>query len=355
MKTNFNISESEKKQILDLHNVIKESLNTKLSKKRIDEQVAPQPKGVDLLKAARDKGCKIAVGGILKSAPGKPTILFKVADYDSKNGYFAKGDEIYIKDDMTFDVVKNQNGVKTLTSKGKPWACPALLEKAPDPNAVDMKTDSGREVATGNWTDKKDINIPDSELVQTYEQHPKYKNLWKKRATVNKSAGFTADQQSFINAWTGSTQEIKNNFSKNAYKFNPSAEDFATGQWTRNNYFIAPGSEVYFPADEKGQKGLKIFINVANLDKVPNRENCRAAIKTFVTMYKQSRGGLEPNAQVFADTKALVKLCKATIKFGGPFSKIDDDLNLLAGQTVDGIKGPTSLDSQNNPNPWRID
>jgi hypothetical protein len=43
------------------------------------------------------------------------------------------------------------------------------------------------------------------------------------------------------------------------------------------------------------------------------------------------------------------------MKFGGPFSKVDDDLNFLAGQTVDGRKGPTALDSKNNPNPFRID
>ena len=71
-------------------------------------------------------------------------------------------------------------------------------------------------------------------------------------------------------------------------------------------------------------------------------------------MYKQSVGGKQPEAQLFADTKAMVKLCKATIKFGGPFSKVDDDLKLLAGQTVDGYKGPTALDSKNNPSPFRI-
>ena len=245
------------------------------------------------------------------------------------------------------------NTAETKILKGPfKWSCP--VKKGPDQNAVDMKTDFEREVATGNWKDRKDINIPDSELAQTYEQHPKHKNLWKKKAAVNKSSGFTEDQQAFVSAWIGSTDETEQKFSQNAYKFNPTAADFATGQWTRDNYFIAPGSEVYFPADEKGQKGLKIFINVSKLNKEPNRENCRAAIKTFVNMYKQSVGGKQPEAQLFADTKAMVKLCKATIKFGGPFSKVDDDLKLLAGQTVDGYKGPTALDSKNNPSPFRI-
>jgi len=231
------------------------------------------------------------------------------------------------------------------------WSCPAKPKV--DQNVVDMETDSKREVGTGNWTDRQNINIPDSELVQTYEQHPKYKNLWKKKATVNKTKGFEEDQQAFIDAWTGSTDEMKTKFSTDAYKYNPTAKDFASGQWTRDNYFIAPGSEVYFPADEKGQKGLKIFINVNKLNKKASRENCRAAIKTFVTMFKQSRGGKEPEAQVFADTKALVRLCNATMRFGGLFSKVDDDLKLLSGQTVDGYKGPSS-DSRKNEIRFRI-
>ena len=67
----------------------------------VNEQATPTSGGgVEFLKAARDKGCKIAKGGVLRSAPGKPTVLYKKADYDSDQGYFKIGDELYIKDNF---------------------------------------------------------------------------------------------------------------------------------------------------------------------------------------------------------------------------------------------------------------
>jgi hypothetical protein len=354
---NFLINENEKNEILRKHEDLKKSLTETVSNRiknvsNFRETLSEQadPIFIDNRTAEQvKKDCVTdpSVKANLYVFKGKPAIKVNggpdnIRIYTNEPNQNFGGYNYYVL-----------NTAETKILKGPfKWSCPANPKV--DQNAVDMKTDFAREVATGNWKDRKDINIPDSELAQTYEQHPKHKSLWKKKAAVNKVSGFEPDQQSFINAWTASTEDTKTKFATEAYKINPGASDFATGQWTRNNYFIAPGSEVYFPADEKGQKGLKIFINAAKLSKEPNRENCRAAIKTFVNMYKQSRGGLEPNAQVFADTKALVKLCKATMKFGGPFSKVDDDLNFLAGQTVDGYKGPTALDSQGIENKWRI-
>jgi hypothetical protein len=347
---NFIVDESQKNKILKQHEDLKKSLveavtsKIKAAKTFLKEQSEPIFIDTRTIEKVKQECTKPNVKSLLTLFKGKPAIKVIGGPDDIK---------IYTNEPNTnFGgynwYVLNTAETKILKGPNK-WTCEA--KKGPDPNAGDIE----REVATGNYVDRKTLNIPDSELVQTYEQHPKYKNLWKKKATVNKSAGFTTDQQSFIDAWTASTPETKAKFSNDAYKINPEAKDFATGQWTRNNFFIAPGSEVYFPADEKGQKGLKIYINVNKLGVDPTRENCRAAIKTFVNMYREHLGGKEPDAKVFAETKSLVRLCKATVKFGGPFSKIDDDLKLLAGQTVDGIKGPTSLDSQNNPNPWRID
>jgi hypothetical protein len=330
------IEDVEKNSILEMHSKMKKN-------KVVLEQVQPE---IDAqLQAFVDDGR--AVGIVVPMNSTNPQLKFAIKQESTKT----PGKFRYLFIDKRVGMIENG---KFIFVKDAVWS-PGPAKQKVDPKAEDMKTDSGREVATGSWTDRKDINIPDSELVQTYEQHPKHKNLWKKKATVNKSSGFTEDQQAFIDAWMGSTPDIEEKVKEKAYKFNPTAADFATGQWTRDNYFIAPGSEPYFPADEKGKKGLKIFINVNKLDKEPNRENCRAAIKTFVNMFKQAQGGKQPEAQVFANTKALVKLCKATMKFGGPFSKVDDDLNFLAGQTVDGYKGPPARDSQNNPHPFRID
>lgn len=349
---NFLINENEKNEILRKHEDLKKSLTETVSnriksvsnfRKTLSEQ--SDPIFIDNRTAEQ----------VMKDCVTDPSVKANLYIWgkDRKPAIKVNGgpDNIRI---YTNEPNKNFGGynyyvlntAETKILKGPfKWSCPAKPKV--DQNAVDMKTDFGREVATGNWTDRKDINIPDSELVQTYEQHPKHKNLWKKKAAVNKSSGFTPDQQAFVDFWTGSTDEMKAKFSINAYKYNPTHADFASGQWTRDNYFIAPGSKEYFPADDKGEKGLKIFINANKLDKKVSRENCRAAIKTFVTMFKQSRGGKEPEAHVFADTKALVRLCNETMRFGGLFSKVDDDLKLLSGQTVDGYKGPSSAPQKN--------
>ena len=95
MKKTFQITEQEKKEILEQHNFFKKVLQSKSEVKRliVNEQTTPiTGGGIEFLKAARDAGCKIAKGAVLKSAPGKPTILYKKADYNSEKGYFKIGD-----------------------------------------------------------------------------------------------------------------------------------------------------------------------------------------------------------------------------------------------------------------------
>lgn len=327
------IKEEEKKIILEMHSQEKKSAILVEQSNDIQSQ----------LQAFVDDGR--VKGKVVKLTFKDPLYQFAIKQESTKTPgkfrYLFINKSIGVSGDGGITILKDTN-----------WT-PGQPTPKEDPNTGDIS----QEISAG-WTKKEDLrNVSDAELADLYDQHPKYKNLYRLKTGKDKKGGFTPDQQSFIDAWTGSTDETKNNFAKNAYKINPSAADFATGQWTRNNFFIAPGSEVYFPADEKGVKGLKVFINVSKLTetKQANRENCRGAIKTFVNMYKQSLGGVEPNAQVFADTKALVKLCKSTVKFGGPFSKVDDDLKLLSGITVDGVPGPSRLNSDNTPNKWRID
>jgi tRNA G18 (ribose-2'-O)-methylase SpoU len=87
MKNRFQITEQEKKEILEQHNLFKEVLKSKSKVKRlmVNEQATPTSGGgVEFLKAARDKGCQVAKGGVLRSAPGKPTVLYKKADFKDR-------------------------------------------------------------------------------------------------------------------------------------------------------------------------------------------------------------------------------------------------------------------------------
>ena len=154
MKVIFESSEQEKNAILEQHNLYKKVLQSKVTRLMINEQEQPSGGGREFLIAARDKGCKIAVGGKIMTAPGKPPVLYKIADYDSANGYFKKGDELYIKDDFTFDVVTTDaSGNKTKSASGKTWACPALTKPFED----QVKTNIDRTKQEGDWKTKEDL------------------------------------------------------------------------------------------------------------------------------------------------------------------------------------------------------
>jgi len=170
-KTIFDASELEKQKILEQHNLIKKSLvSAKESKKTINEQTAPV--GTDLLNMAIKLGCKIGKNGLagseIFSSPGKPDVLYKVADFDSVNGYYKKGDELYIKPDYTFDVVSTVNGVRTKTQSNIRWECSALkteIEKNQQGEQQKVAAATDAEISynktQGGW--KKRELIKDSE------------------------------------------------------------------------------------------------------------------------------------------------------------------------------------------------
>jgi len=173
-KTIFDASELEKQKILEQHNLIKKSLvSAKESKKTINEQTAPV--GTDLLNRAKELGCKIGKNGLagseIFSSPGKPDVLYKVADFDSVNGYYKKGDELYIKPDYTFDVVSTVNGVRTKTQSNIRWECSALkteIEKIQQGEqqkvAAATDTEIGYNKTQGGWKKKEEIKDSEENL-----------------------------------------------------------------------------------------------------------------------------------------------------------------------------------------------
>ena len=337
------IDESQKNEILQQHQSLKESLvetvNERIKdyKRILSEQANPIFIDNRTIQQTKADCTKAGSNSLLTLFKGKPAIKVvggpdDIRIYTNEPNTNFGGYNYYILNTAETKILKGPYS----------WTCKAKVQPQVDPNADDIK----REMATGNWIERSKINVPDSELVQLYDQHPKYKNLWALKQGQGKKAGFDDNQQAFVDAWTKENPDAAKKLETEVYKINPTAADFATGRWTKDNYFVAPGSEGFFPADENGVKGLKIFYNISKVSTEPTRENCRVAIKDFVDKYKKHLGGVEPDAQEFATQKALVKLCKSTVKFGGPLSKIDDYLKLLAGYTtnIDGmeIKGPSA-------------
>jgi hypothetical protein len=127
MKSALKISSEEKKQILEQHNSFKSKIQSKVKRLMINEQTQNDNTKVrEFLEKARQY-CNIAKNGKFMSAPGKPIVLFKIADDNSVSGHFKKGDELYIKSDFTFDVIKkDESGKKFKSASNKMWQCDQL-------------------------------------------------------------------------------------------------------------------------------------------------------------------------------------------------------------------------------------
>ena len=161
MKNRFQITEQEKKEILEQHNLFKEVLKSKSKVKRlmVNEQATPTSGGgEEFLKAAREK-CQFAKGSVLRSAPGKPKVLYKKADLNDDNGQFKIGDELYIKDNFTLDVVITDADGKRTMAYNKTWTCPELTKPVED----QVNSNLEKTKKEGDWKTKEEVLKSDTE------------------------------------------------------------------------------------------------------------------------------------------------------------------------------------------------
>lgn len=336
------INETQKNEILKLHEDLKKSLVEKVTKsisesrKILSEQADPifiDNRTIEQVKKdCTDPGVK----SIITFFGKKPAI--KVIGGPDNIKVFTN--EINTQLGGYNWYVLNTAETKILKGPYK-WTCEP--KKGPDPNASDIEN----ELQSGIWFKKEDLvkqGITEFELSSNWTQHPKYKNLYKRQGVRgSKTGGFTTEQQAFVDAWM-KNPENADNVQRGIFNINPSAADFATGQWRKENYFIADNSEDYFPADESGRKGLKVYFNNSKVTEELTRQNCKVKIKEFADKYKL-RNSKPQSSQWITATKAFVQQCVDNFKFRGTLSKVDDDLNLLGGM-VEGGAG--------NSSPWHI-
>jgi hypothetical protein len=326
MKLIFEASEQEKKEILEQHNLFKKALQSKVTKLMVNEQTQPGG-GVEFLKAARDKKCQIAVGGVIKTAPGKPSVLYKIADYDSKFGHFKKGDELYIKDNFTFDVVSvDTSGNKTLSASNKKWACPALTKPVED----QIKTNIDLTQKEGGWKERKDITDTDANVnnPQMYEkQVVDGKTLYRRISGKGITGALDKRQQEVVTKWVAQGAQLEKDVD---------AEQAKT--WTRK--LVSPKSDglfsedfyMYFPPDTVNNADITTAFQDAVKDQTPeSKSDCKTAIEAYYTAFKTKKR-IEPNT--LNAMKEKVQACANQFdgKWGiGAFTKIDDYVDILRG------------------------
>jgi hypothetical protein len=333
MKLIFEANEQEKKEILEQHNLFKKALQSKVTKLMVNEQTQPGG-GVEFLKAARDKKCQIAVGGVIKSAPGKPTVLYKIADYDSDYNYFKKGDELYIKDNFTFDVVsKDASGNKTLSASNKKWACPALTKPVED----QVKGNIDRTKLEGDWKTKEDVlkidtekNISDPEMYDTTVVNG---------VTLYRNKSGAGIQTALTDRGKQIFEKYKDNGGLTEQEVDP--EQAQT--WVK----VKIGSKPDFSADFYMYFNPEITIRDPNIaaaiqasveETIPtDKKDCKKRIENYYTNYIKKRM-MEPNQ--LSALKYKVQACKNEFYQDWGFlgsRKIDKMLDFMSG----GIGGPS--------------
>jgi len=348
MKPRFIINEQEREEILEKHNLFKKVLQSKVKRLMVNEQATPTGGGVELLKAARDKGCKIAKGGVLKSAPGKPTVLYKKADYNSDYGYFKIGDELYIKDNFTFDVVTTDaNGQKTLTFTNRVWKCPALTE----PFEKQSKQNIDRIKQEGNWKTKEEL-IKDGDTEQNIENESLYEKtvvdgttLYRRRSSSSIGTGLTKDQKDVINKYIAQGAKLRKDLD---------AEQAAT--WVAVT--VSPAGQLfsqdlvmYFDPETVNRPEIAKLLQTNVEKRIPTDiKDCKITIEKYYDDFRKKRP-LEPNE--LAMLKNKTQACKNEFykDWGGIFSggnKLDEILDILTGLKAG---GPSSYGEDSK---WRL-
>jgi len=345
MKNKFQITEQEKREILEQHNLFKEVLKSKSKVKRlmVNEQATPRSGGgVEFLKAAREK-CQVAKGGVLKSAPGKPTVLYKKADFNDDNGQFKIGDELYIKDNFTLDVVITDADGKRTMAYNKTWDCPELTK--PFEDQVNANIDRTKQEA--GWKKREDITDTDANVnnPQMYEkQVVNGETLYRRISGKGITGALDKRQQDVVDKWLAQGAKLEKDVD---------AEQVKT--WTRK--LISPKSEnlfsedfyMYFPPNTVNNAAILTAFKAAVTDQTANsKSDCKEAIEAYYTAFK-IKAKIEPNTINAMKEKVQACVYQFDGNWGaGAFTKIDDYVDILRGVKSG---GPSSygVDSK-----WRL-
>jgi uncharacterized protein YktA (UPF0223 family) len=345
MKKTLQITEQEKKEILEQHNLFKEVLKSKSKVKRlmVNEQATPTSGGgVEFLKAARDKGCQVAKGGVLRSAPGKPTVLYKKADFNDDNGQFKIGDELYIKDNFTLDVVITDADGKRTMAYNKTWACPALTKPVED----QIRGNITKTKLEGNWKTKEDVLAIDT------EQNIENPKMYEKKVVNGTTLYRNLSDVGINKALTKKGQDVLTYYTNNGALLQSQVDPEQSQTYTKIKIGSNPdfSEDFYVYLDPTKVTDPKMLADIqANINKtIPqDKKICKKAIEDYYTNFKKKRVVL-PNE--LTKMKADVQSCKNEFyKDWGFFGskKIDDMLDVMSG----GVGGPSRMGDDAK---WRL-
>jgi hypothetical protein len=304
----FYINETEKREILSMHkSLMKEQSTTSLA-------VDPD------LQKLRD----MVSNGCLKN--GKIYTLKSTGKYIYR-ATSKSGKQVDFFADETYEVIDPTTKKKIKSGK---FNCAAAAT-----STAQTTTDIEREKTQGGWKERKDIVATEAEINSLYEPHPKYKGLYRLKATTQITGGLSDEQKAFIEVW-------KNK----GYKLTLTPEERATGLFFpytiegSEGIFPAPGLKMFASKESLKDKTLTTDLKSSVAAQTMSKDDCKTAITEFYTAFKEDT--TLPNLYL---VKEKVQKCKR--KFYKNWSKLgifdggnnlDNMLDVLSG----GEGGPTS-------------
>jgi len=327
MKKNF-ISESEVKEILSMHKLLKEQDNTKISTDVTTDLVK--------LRKAIEAGC-LKNGKILTNAT------------QTKYVYRAT-----TKSGKTVDFTADMNYSFGDGSKTGKWKCDKIAQMAATAAQTAQQTasaaaDTNLVKQEGGWQEAKDIKTTRENLENPLMFEKKVVNgvtLYRSVPEKGVTGGLTSDQTKIIEKWTNKGAKLRKDLDPEEAK-----------TWTSR--VVSPASEGYFsqdlimffpPENVVGTQGgnLEKEFNKAITNQTPSsKKDCKNTIEAYYKAFKTKKR-IEPNT--FEPMKEKVQACANEFdgKWGGVLSSIDEYVDILRG-VKDG--GPSSYGADSK---WRI-
>ena len=278
-------------------------------KKNITEQ-ENRPTTIDLIKARDVVKCPFLIGAQF----GKG-VMMKVADTDSKFGHYIKGDKLFIKNNWTFDVVRNNE----LFKENLPWKCDSYTKTVGvTPDISNLTPDQRKYVEDiikneGVFRDKPsgyETNQGKYEVIDLNKKNPSLFPQAGKEFVYKQIGDFNTDKTTandvieMLIKSVGAKREISGATESELYT-RQNLQTYENGKYAP--YFVKE-FYLYFPNRDvdikEFLKDVKVDFNAQKVDK----KQCRQAIDGLYLAYEKNYGMTDTTRVAY---KEYAKKCGA--------------------------------------------
>jgi hypothetical protein len=282
----------------------------------LKEQVSQNK--IDLIQGRDVYQCPFLIGAESGPAVGGKQVMRRIAKTDSPKGNYIIGDSLFIKDDYTYDVVRD----KKLVKSNLKWVCSTLNKDVvlPQISADQMKsvddliakypgmyqkeTPTADQLKTGEW---KKINLKD-----TFPEQFKFDYIIYEKGGLRQTK--SPQQEKII------TTYVNRDWKDLGGKINPAEEDKYETLDLRDEYPTEFSGSSYLlarPIESADTNTLFQEMTAFVLSKnFGDRKSCKKGINTYFTLWKKSKNGekIPVDRATLKNWKLAIDSCDVKVK-----------------------------------------